>query len=81
MPDTGRLRWPRRRPRAPAAPRPLLEHGAIPWLLAVAVATTLPHVGHLPAWLSLLAGAALLGRAWLWLRNGRLPRRWVRRPL
>lgn len=77
MPDTGRLRWPRRRPRAPAAPRPLLEHGTIPWLLAVAVATTLPHAGHLPAWLSLLAGAALLGRAWLWLRNGRLPRRWV----
>ncbi|MDR0439416.1 MAG: DUF3488 and transglutaminase-like domain-containing protein [Candidatus Accumulibacter sp.] len=56
-------------------PRPLLEHGAIPWLLAVAVATTLPHVEHLPLWLSFLACAVLLARAWLWLKNGRLPRR------
>jgi transglutaminase-like putative cysteine protease len=56
---------------------PLLEHGAIPWLLAVAVATTLPHVEHLPLWLSLLSCAALLGRVWLWLKNGRLPRRRV----
>jgi transglutaminase-like putative cysteine protease len=55
----------------------LLDRGAIPWLLAVAVATTLPHAEHLPWWLSLLSGAALLGRAWLWLRNGRLPRRWA----
>ena len=78
MPETGRFRWPWRRPRTPAATsRPLLEHGAIPWLLAVAVATTLPHVEHLPWWLSLFAGIALLGRAWLWLRNGRLPRRWA----
>ena len=78
MPETGRFRWPWRRPRTPAATsRPRLEHGAIPWLLAVAVATTLPHVEHLPWWLSLFAGIALLGRAWLWLRNGRLPRRWA----
>jgi transglutaminase-like putative cysteine protease len=81
MLETLRPRWPWRR-RAPSAisrprTRPLLEHGAIPWLLSVAVATTLPHVGHLPLWLSLLSCAVLLGRAWLWLRNGRLPRRRV----
>jgi transglutaminase-like putative cysteine protease len=71
-------RWPWR-PRAVARPRArtLLEHGAIPWLLAVAVATTLPHVAFLPLWLSLLSGVALLGRVWLWLKNVRLPRRWV----
>jgi transglutaminase-like putative cysteine protease len=55
----------------------LLEHGALPWLLAVAVATTLPHAAFLPWWLSLVCGAALAGRAWLWLANGRLPRRWL----
>lgn len=78
MPDLVGLfrRW--RRPRsAPGGTLVLLEHGAVPWLLAVAVATTLPHVEHLPGWLSLLCGAALLARGWLWQRNGRLPRRWV----
>ncbi|MDR3221532.1 MAG: DUF3488 and transglutaminase-like domain-containing protein [Candidatus Accumulibacter sp.] len=68
-----RLPWRRRA----AKPRVLMEHGAIPWLLAVAVATTLPHIIHLPEWLSLIAGMALFGRAWLWLRNGRLPRGWL----
>jgi transglutaminase-like putative cysteine protease len=63
--------------RTPTAPRVLLEHGAIPWLLAVAVATTLPLAWQLPLWLSFLAGLMLLGRAWLWLKNGRLPRRWI----
>ena len=59
------------------APPALIEHGAIPWLLAVAVATTLPHVEHLPVWLSLLATILLLGRGWLWHRNARLPVRWI----
>lgn len=68
--------WHRSRSQA-VTPPVLLEHGAVPWLLAVAVATTLPHLEHLPWWLSLLAGAALLGRGWLWQRNARLPRRWV----
>ncbi|MDR0379846.1 MAG: DUF3488 and transglutaminase-like domain-containing protein, partial [Candidatus Accumulibacter sp.] len=63
--------------RTPATPRILLEHGTIPWLLAVAAATTLPLAKQLPLWLSLLAGLMLLGRAGLWLKNGRLPRRWI----
>lgn len=69
---------PRAKKAAKLTPKPtLLEHGAVPWLLAVAVATTLPHVEHLPWWLSLLCGAALTGRGWLWQRNRRLPRRRV----
>jgi transglutaminase-like putative cysteine protease len=75
MSETWRFPWRRRAPVAKS--RPLLEHGAIPWLLAVAVATTLPHAVHLSWWLSLASGMALLGRAGLWLRNGRLPRRWA----
>ena len=54
---------------------PALEHGTIPWLLAVAVATTAPHISHLPLWLTLLAGGILLWRAWLWRQNARLPAR------
>ncbi|MDR2787685.1 MAG: DUF3488 and transglutaminase-like domain-containing protein, partial [Candidatus Accumulibacter sp.] len=76
MPETPRFRLPWRR-RAPAGSRVLLEHGAIPWLLAVAVATTLPHAEHLPWYLSLFCGLMLSGRAWLWRRNGRLPPRWM----
>ena len=50
-----------------------LEHGATPWLLVAALATSAPHVEHLPIWLSLLTGAALGWRTWLWHRHGRLP--------
>jgi transglutaminase-like putative cysteine protease len=64
----------KRAPRKAAAP---LDHRAIPWLLAAAVATAAPHASHLPLWLSLLAGGALLGRAWLWQQNGTLPARWL----
>jgi transglutaminase-like putative cysteine protease len=55
----------------------LLERGAVPWLLAVAPVTVGPHVEHLPVWLSLLAAALLVWRAWLWHTNGRLPGRWL----
>ncbi|MDR2637188.1 MAG: DUF3488 and transglutaminase-like domain-containing protein [Zoogloeaceae bacterium] len=73
MSETFRLPW----WRAPEKPRALLERGAVPWLLAVAVATTLPHAGHLPWWLSFFSALLLLGRAGLWLKNGRLPPRWL----
>ena len=56
---------------------PALEHGAVPWLLAGALATAAPHAGHLPPWLSLLAAGALLWRSWLWQRRRRLPPRWA----
>jgi transglutaminase-like putative cysteine protease len=79
---SSRLPWRRASAAAPAAlthpaARPLLEHGAIPWLLVVALATTLPHAETLPWWLSLVSGLALFARVWLWLRNGRLPRGWM----
>lgn len=61
----------------PARPPVALEYGAIPWLLAVAVATAAPHVIHLPIWLSLLSGSVLLWRFGLWHRNSRLPSRWL----
>ncbi len=54
-----------------------LERGVIPWLLAVALATSLPHAEHLPFWLTMIVSALLLGRVWLWQRNARLPERWL----
>jgi transglutaminase-like putative cysteine protease len=59
-----------------ARPPPALEQGAVPWLLAVALATVGPHAEHLPVWLSGLVAAALLGRAWLWQQRRPLPPRW-----
>ncbi len=54
-----------------------LEHAAIPWLLACALATTAPHVEHQPYWLTAIAGLALaLGRG-LWFLRRPLPPRWL----
>jgi transglutaminase-like putative cysteine protease len=77
MPEIRRSWLPWRRRAAAVKARPLLERGALPWLLSVAIATTAPHAEFLPWWLSALCAAALAGRAWLWLKNGRLPRRWL----
>jgi transglutaminase-like putative cysteine protease len=52
-----------------------LEHRAILWLLAVALATAGPHANHLPVWLSALVGTLLLWRTWLWFKHAPLPRR------
>ena len=57
-------------------PPQAIEQGAVPWLLAVALATASPHAEHLPPWLSLLFGAALLWRLWLWRQRRPLPPRW-----
>lgn len=54
-----------------------LDRQAVPWLLAVALATTLPHFEHQPPWLSLAASLIGLGAAWLWFRGLRLPGRWL----
>jgi len=66
----------RNRRREKPAPVPL-ERGVIPWLLAVALATSLPHAEHLPLWLTLIFSTLLIGRTWLWQRNARLPARWL----
>ena len=57
-------------------PAESLDHGATPWLLAAALATTAPHVTHQPLWLSALAAALFAWAGWLWWRNERLPGRW-----
>lgn len=48
---------------------PPLDHAHLPWLLGVALITTLPHVLHQPLWLSAIAGLVLLGVAWQWRRG------------
>lgn len=53
---------------------PPLEPGIHPWLLAAALVTAAPHAGHLPAWISALAGLLLLWRTWLWHGQLALPR-------
>lgn len=58
----------------PAEP---LEHATIPWLLACALATTVPHAEHQPPWLVALAAAAIALRAWLWHTRRALPSRWL----
>ena len=57
-------------------PSPPLDHHALPWLLAVALATAAPHASHQPVWLTLLAAGALLWRGWLWHTHAPLPARW-----
>ena len=57
-------------------PAETLDRGAAPWLFAAALATTMPHVAHQPAWLSVLATAIFAWAGWLWWRNERLPGRW-----
>jgi transglutaminase-like putative cysteine protease len=47
------------------------------FMLFVIAWTVLPHVGHLPAWCSMLTLAVLLWRARLALANAPLPGRWV----
>ncbi|MEI7612568.1 MAG: DUF3488 and transglutaminase-like domain-containing protein [Betaproteobacteria bacterium] len=53
----------------------LLEHDAIPWLLAAVLATAAPHAEHLPLWLSLLSASVFVWRCWLWQRRKGLPTR------
>ena len=59
-------------------PPPLvpLDAGTVPWLLAVALATAVPHAGNVPPWLAALVGGALFWRGVLWSRKGTLPARW-----
>ena len=61
---------------AKTAKPPALDHGAIPWLLAVVLTTAAPHADHLPLWLSLLSGSVFLWRCTLWWQpSARLPAR------
>ena len=53
-----------------------IDPGAIPWLLAVALATAAPHVGNVPLWLVALVGSAIVWRGVLWWKKAGLPARW-----
>lgn len=66
----------KRAAKPPARPSVPLEHGAVPWLFATALATAAPHAEHLPLWLSLVAGTVFIWRVWLWHNRSPLPTRW-----
>lgn len=53
-----------------------IDPGAIPWLLAVALATAAPHAGNVPLWLAALVGTAIVWRGALWWKKAGLPARW-----
>ncbi|MGB4673541.1 MAG: DUF3488 and transglutaminase-like domain-containing protein [Azovibrio sp.] len=55
-----------------------LHHGHIPWLLLVALLTTLPHSRYQPLWLSAVTGLILLGVAWQWRQGYRAARGWLK---
>lgn len=57
--------------------REALDHAAVPWLFAAALATIAPHFVHQALWISAFAGLMLLWGAWLWWRDHRLPGRWL----
>jgi len=62
-------------------PAAALERGATPWLFVAALATTLPHAGHLPIWLIAVAAALFIWGFFLWYRRQRLPGQWLLIPL
>lgn len=59
-----------------STPQNALPHQSVPWLFAAALSSTVPHIGHLPIWLSLFATGLWLWAGWLWSGNRRLPGHW-----
>ncbi len=55
---------------------PVVSTRQTPWLILCAGIVLVQLAPHLPLWLSLGAGAALLWRTWLWKRHAPLPPRW-----
>lgn len=68
------MRWRTSKPR-PALPP--LDPAVVPWLVATAAATLLPHFGHISHWQIALLVAIVGWRLWLWRRGAPLPPRWV----
>lgn len=61
----------------PLPPSPL-HNAHIPWLLLVALLTTLPHGQYQPAWLTAVTGLILLGVAWQWRQGYQVARSWLK---
>ena len=50
-------------------------------LIGACVLVMIPHAWHLPAWVTLAAGALLLWRGWITFRGNRMPARWLLLPV
>ena len=50
-------------------------------LLGACALVMIPHAWHLPAWVTLAAGALLLWRGWITFRGKRMPTRWLLLPV
>ncbi|MDR2637613.1 MAG: DUF3488 and transglutaminase-like domain-containing protein, partial [Zoogloeaceae bacterium] len=58
-----------------------LPHREMPWLLVIALVTTLPHLPHLPRWLGAAILLTLVFVVWRWRRGYRIIRASIRVPL
>jgi transglutaminase-like putative cysteine protease len=50
-------------------------------LIGACALVMIPHAWHLPAWVTLAAGALLLWRGWITFRGKRMPTRWLLLPV
>jgi transglutaminase-like putative cysteine protease len=50
-------------------------------LIGACALVMIPHAWHLPAWVTLAAGALLLWRGWITFRGHRMPARWLLLPV
>lgn len=66
-----------RRPKAPATKPEPLDLILVPWLMATAAVTVLPHFATLPVWLPVGAGVAMAWRGWLWRQGVLTANRWL----
>lgn len=69
---------PFRRRTAPPRTKPEpLDMALVPWLMATAAVTVLPHFATLPIWLPIGAGVSMTWRAWLWRQGILTANRWL----
>jgi transglutaminase-like putative cysteine protease len=63
---------------ASVSPPQYLAHANLPWLCAAAFATTLPHIYHLPTWISIVIALTLVYVLWQWWRGYRATATWIK---
>ena len=71
------IRVAKRQRKSARRPEPPLDLALIPWLLATALATLLPHVDSVPPWLASGAALAMTWRVWLWRHNTLAASKWL----